>query len=144
MKKFLRLFVIIIFTMTLYSCDPVYQGYLSNTTNSDIEVMVCGEDLSQFNDEKAKDTTFLMGALPVNCKKAIVKTGESIHLASASGVAQPLTYEDLGFDKIVIRMSNGQIAAEGTGIMQLFTIRKIKNGLGIHTGNEYYIEIGEK
>ena len=65
-------------------------------------------------------------------------------IVTASDIATPITYEDLGFDEIEITTNDGQIHVKGQEIMNLFKIEKKRNFIGMHTYDLYHIDIGQK
>ena len=137
MKRTINILIIIV---TLYSCDPIYVGEVRNNTNDDIVVEVYGKNLSYVNNDKSGnliDTT-------VNCKKIKLGKGKVMPLVTSSGIAKPIIYEDLGFDSIVIKTTEGQIQASGNQIMNLFKIESRTNFIGIHTYDLYYISVGKE
>ena len=126
--------------IVLTACDPIYIGEIRNNTDSEIEIDICGSDLSYINNDNSGTEITANDTVP-NCKTIKLDKGKAMPIAIASGVAKPITYNDLGFHEIEIRTSNGQIRATGQTIMNLFEIEKQINFFGIHTNDLFVIDI---
>jgi hypothetical protein len=107
---------------------------------TEIEVEICGHDLSYVN----YDSTGIeleQADTSRNCKTIKLGKNQVMPIATASGIAEPLTYDDLGFHEIVISTSHGQIRATGEEIMNLFKIERKRNAFGKRTYDLYYIDV---
>ena len=140
MKRTLTILTIL---TVLSSCDPIYVGELRNNTDSDIEIEICGSDLSYVNNDNS-GTEIPMVDTFSNCKIIKLDKGKAMPIATASGIAEPISYNDLGFQRLEIRTSNGQISATGQAIMNLFEIEEKSNFIGIHAYDLYVIDIKSK
>lgn len=143
MQKMNRYLSTLVVLGTLTACDPIYVGELRNNKDNPIEIKVCGHDLSYVNYDNSGIELQHTDTLN-NCK--IIKLGENqaMPIVTASGIATPITYDDLGFNEIEISTNHGQIRVTGQEVMNLFKIEKKRNFLGIHTYDLYYIKIGQK
>jgi len=140
MKKPLAILTVI---LALNACDPIYVGELRNYTDTEIEISVCGGNLSYVNynnigsELPQKDSA-------KNCKTIKLDKNQVMPIVTASGIAEPITYEDLSFDQIEINTNYGQIRATGQVIMSLFKVEEKRNFIGIHTYDLYHIDVGQK
>lgn len=137
--KALFMFMIL---FTLSSCDPIYVGELRNHKSEEIEIKICGSDLSFVNWNKSgKEITFTDSTK--QCKIIRLAMSKTMPIAQASGIAKPITYKDLGFDELEITTSSGHIRATGKEIVDLFEIEKKTNIFGLHAFDLNYIDIGK-
>ncbi len=134
---------ILIISFLFISCDPIYFAELRNNTDSEIEIKVCGKDLTFINNDNS-GIELNQTQETNNCKTILLGKGKKMPIAIASGIAIPIIYDDLGFQEIKITTSNGFIHATGEEIMSLFKIEERTNKIGIHTYDLYYIDIGQK
>ncbi len=143
MRKMKRLLTILSIPLTLTACDPIYVGELRNYTDHVIEIKVCGHELSYVNHDNT-GTEIQQADTTSNCKTIKLGKNQVMPMATASGIAEPITFKDLGFDQIVINTNYGQITATGQEIMNLFEIEKKRNSVGIHTYDLYHIDVRQK
>lgn len=143
MQKMKGHLIILTILETLTACDPIYVGELRNLKDTPIEIKICGHDLSYVNYDNS-GTEVQRSDTTVNCKLVRLQKNEIMPIVTASGIAKPITFNDLGFNEIEITTKDGQIRVTGQEIMNLFEIEKKRNFIGIHTYNLYHIDIGQK
>ena len=141
--KMKRILTILSALLLFCACDPIYVGELRNNTKSEIEIKVCGQNLSYVNNNNSGKEIPNSDTIK-NCKTIRLDRGKTMPIVTASGIAKPIIYEDLGFNEIEVITENGQIHATGQAIMNLFKIEERTNFIGIHSSDLYLIDIGYK